>query len=275
MSELSTRIANLPAGKLQLLLREMAKKKSGATESKITPRARTGGAFPLSFAQQRLWFLDQLDPGNHIYNEASAIRLTGTLNTPALERSFDEIIRRHEVLRTTFSTHEGQPVQVIAPHLKLQLTHVDLSEFDDAVREAETNRLAIAEALRPFDLSSAPFMRVTLVRLSAAEHVLLLTMHHIISDAWSTGILIRELVTLYTAYCEGRTSPLAKLSVQYADYAGWQRRWLNGEELDRQLDYWRKELSGAPPILNLPATGRARRSGVTTVATIPSFCPKP
>ena len=253
MSEVSTRIANLPAAKLQLLLREMAKKKSGATESKITPRARTGGAFPLSFAQQRLWFLDQLDPGNHIYNEASAIRLTGTLNTQALARSFDEIIRRHEVLRTTFSTQDGQPVQVIAPHLKLQLSHVDLSEFDDGAREAEIERLAIAESLRPFDLSAAPFMRVMLVRMSKEEHVLLLTMHHIISDAWSTGILIRELVTLYMAYSEGRTSPLAKLPVQYADYAAWQREWLSGAELERQLDYWRKELSGTPPVINLPA----------------------
>jgi alpha-ketoglutarate-dependent taurine dioxygenase len=257
MSEISARIANLPAGKLQLLLREMAKKKVGATESKITPRARGGVSFPLSFAQQRLWFLDQLDPGNHIYNEPSAIRLEGALNTAALTRSFDEIIRRHEVLRTTFSTEDGQPVQVIEPHLKLQLPLVDLCELDDAARKSETERLAIAEALRPFDLSSAPFLRVTLLRMSAEEHVLLLTMHHIISDAWSTGILIRELATLYVAYSGGRTSPLAELSVQYADYAVWQREWLNGEVLERQLDYWRKELSGAPPILNLP-TDRPR-----------------
>jgi alpha-ketoglutarate-dependent taurine dioxygenase len=252
MSEVSARIANLPAGKLQLLLREMAKKKSGATEQKITPRPRASASYPLSFAQQRLWFLDQLDPGNHIYNEPSAIRLAGALNPSALARSFDEIIRRHEVLRTTFSTQEGEPVQVIAPHLKLQLSLVDLSELADDAHEAETERLAIAEALRPFDLSSAPFMRVTLVRKSAADHVLLLTMHHIISDAWSTGILIRELMTLYVAYADGRTSPLAKLSVQYADYAVWQRKWLNDKELERQLAYWRKELSGAPPVMNLP-----------------------
>ncbi len=253
MSELSARIANLPGGKLQLLLREMAKKKTGATESKIIPRPRTGGSFPLSFAQQRLWFLDQLDPGNHIYNEASAIRLTGTFNAIALSQSFDEIIRRHEVLRTTFSTEEGQPVQVIAPQLRLQISLVDLTEFDEGARETELKQLAVAEALRPFDLSSAPFMRVTLVRMSNEVHVLLLTMHHIISDAWSTGILIRELVTLYMAYSNGRTSPLAKLPVQYADYAAWQREWLSGEVLDRQLDYWRKELSGAPQVINLPA----------------------
>lgn len=257
MSELSLRIANLPAGKLQLLLRERAKKKRDATESKITPRTRASASYPLSFAQQRLWFLDQLDPGNHIYNEPSAIRLAGTLNTSALARSFDEIIRRHEVLRTTFSTQEGHPAQVIAPYLKLQLSLVDLSELDDGAHEAETERLAIAEALRPFDLSSAPFMRVTLVRRSSEEHVLLLTMHHIISDAWSTGILIRELMTLYVAYSGGRNSPLAKLPVQYADYAVWQREWLNGEVLERQLDYWRKELSGAPPVMNLP-TDRPR-----------------
>jgi alpha-ketoglutarate-dependent taurine dioxygenase len=259
MSELSARIANLPAAKLQLLLREMAKTKSGATESKITPRARAGASFPLSFAQQRLWFLDQLDPGNHIYNEASAIRLTGTFNAMALAQSFDEIIRRHEVLRTTFGTEEGQPAQVIAPHLQLQISLVDLTEFDEGRREAELKQLAVAEAFRPFDLSSAPFMRVNLVRMSNDEYVLLLTMHHIISDAWSTGILIRELVTLYVAYSNGRTSPLAKLPVQYADYAVWQREWLNGAELERQLEYWRKELSGAPPVINLP-TDRPRQA---------------
>ncbi len=210
--------------------------------------------FPTSFAQQRLWFLDQLISGNAIYNVPTVIRLTGSLNLAALEQTFSEIVRRHEALRTTFKVLDGQPVQVIAPNLSIPLSVVDLREFPECDRELQAQQLLAAEFERPFDLSSGPLLRVMLFELSETEHILLLNMHHIICDDWSIGVLIRELGTLYTAFTNFRynvSTSLPELPLQYPDFAEWQREWLQGEVLENQLAYWRQQLNGIP-VLNLP-----------------------
>jgi len=220
---------------------------------------------PLSLAQQRLWFLDQLEPGSTVYNSPAAVRFIGALNNAALEQAFNEVVRRHEVLRTSFSTRAANPVQIIASSLQVPLPIIDLSELPAARAEDEIQRLSRLEARRAFDLRHGALLRTKLLRVSAEEHVVLLSMHHIISDGWSIGILIREVAALYSAYTRGEESPLEKLPVQYADFAQWQRTWLQGEVLSAQVDYWRAELAGAPAVLNLPldrprlpATGRHR-----------------
>ena len=217
----------------------------------IEPVPRDGD-LPLSFAQQRLWFIDQLDPGNSVYNFPVAVRLKGVLNLAALERSLNEIVRRHEALRTTFSTVDGQPTQVIASRLSIGLPVVDLRKLSEVAAEKEVQRLVVEEARRPFDLAKGPLLRASVLQLAEDEQVGLLTMHHIVSDGWSAGILIREMATLYHAYCSESPSPLAELPIQYADFAYWQRKWLQGEVLQRQLDYWKKQLDCAPPLLELP-----------------------
>lgn len=207
---------------------------------------------PLSFAQQRLWVLTQLDPDGASYNLPIALRLSGALDAPALERSVNELIRRHEALRTTVSLSDGQPVQVVAPASAMSMPVVTLDHLETSEREAAVLRLATAEAQRPFELAYGPMLRVTLLRLHAEEHVLLMTMHHIVSDAWSSHILVREMTELYIAQVQGRSASLPELPVQYADFAVWQRQWLSGARLDRQLDYWKERLAGGLEPLNLP-----------------------
>ena len=207
---------------------------------------------PLSFAQQRLWFLDQLEPGSSFYNIPAAVRLHGVLNVAALERTLSEVVRRHEVLRTHFMAVDGEPVQVIEAAAPLQLEVLDLSALEEEAREAEVLRLAQLEASRPFDLWRGPLLRVGLLRLGKEEHVALVTMHHIVSDGWSMGVFINEVATLYAAYVRGEESPLEELPIQYADFAHWQRGWLQGEVLAAQLDYWRAELADAPTVIDLP-----------------------
>jgi amino acid adenylation domain-containing protein len=215
-------------------------------------RVSRDGRLPLSFAQQRLWFLDQYEPGSAVYNVAGALRLKGLVDVGALERSVNEIIRRHESLRTTFAMVEGEPVQVICPSLSISVVMVDLTEQPESEREDRAQRLASEEARRPFDLARGPLLRASLIRLSEAEHVLVLTMHHIVSDGWSMGVLYRELSVLYRAFSQGQPSPLTELPIQYGDFAVWQREWLKGEVLQSQLAYWKKQLEGAPGVLNLP-----------------------
>jgi amino acid adenylation domain-containing protein len=217
----------------------------------VVPTERRG-VLPLSFAQERLWFIDRMEPGSAAYNLPVAGRLEGALDEAALERSLGEIVRRHESLRTTFAEVDGSPVQVIAPFGGFTLLVDDLSGLAEADREAAVRRRAGEEALRAFDLAAGPLFRAVLLRLGAEDHVLLLSMHHIVTDGWSMGVLQRELGALYAAYREGRTSPLRELPVQYADYAVWQREQLEGEALDRQLAYWRERLAGAPELLELP-----------------------
>ena len=220
---------------------------------------------PLSFAQERLWFLDQLEPGSPFYNMPAAVRVSGPLDVAALRASLNEIVSRHEALRTTFATVDGRPVQRIAEQLPVPLEVVDLSAAAEAEREAEIRSRAIAEAQRPFDLSAGPLLRVCLLRASDTEHVFLLTMHHIVSDGWSMGVFIRELAALYQAFSAGQPSPLEALAVQYADYAVWQREWLSGAVLEEQLDYWQRQLGDAPAALELPdgpaASGGAELPG--------------
>jgi amino acid adenylation domain-containing protein len=217
----------------------------------MLPVPRTG-KLALSFAQQRLWFFDQLEPGLPAYNIPAAVRLKGPFNLAALEHSLDEIVRRHESLRTSFGKIDGQPTQVIAPTLTIKLPLVDLRKVPATERETEVLRLVAAEAQRSFDLSQGPLVRGTVLRLGDEEHVGLLTMHHIVSDGWSTGILVRELATLYVAFCAGSSSPLPALPIQYADFAHWQRQWLQGEVLETQIGYWKKQLAGAPALIDLP-----------------------
>jgi alpha-ketoglutarate-dependent taurine dioxygenase/acyl carrier protein len=210
---------------------------------------------PLSFAQQRLWFLHQLEPGSHAYTLPSAVRLKGRLDVDALQQSLNEIMRRHEILRTTFGVKEGQAVQIIAPAQKLPLQRLDICQWSEKEREAQVRQLIIEAASDVFDLSRGPLIRAKLVRLSEEEHVLLLTMHHIVSDAWSTGIFIEEAARLYAAISSGAgaaATTLEPLPIQYADYAVWQREWLTADVLDQQLSYWKERLQGASPLLALP-----------------------
>jgi hypothetical protein len=207
---------------------------------------------PLSYAQQRLWFVDQVEPNQPHFNNPRAMRMNGALNVAALEQSLSEITRRHEVLRTTFTSINDEPCQIIAPFAPITLPVIDLSHLKQTEREPEAHRLANEEAVTPFDLSRGPLVRLSLLKLSSDEHVLLLTKHHIVTDRWSIGLFIEELMTLYTAFSAGKPLPLPELPVQYADHAVWQRNWLQGEVLDRDLDYWRKQLAGAPAVLNLP-----------------------
>lgn len=230
--------------------------RSDKSRQAIAPIARTGN-LPLSFAQQRLWFLDQMEPGNPLYNISTAVRLKGSLDLAVLEQSLNEIVRRHEALRTTFKTVDGHPVQEIAPALKLTLPVLDWRQVEANEREAEVLRLAENEAQQPFDLAKGPLIRITLIRLAETEYVALFTMHHIISDAWSMGLLVRELTTLYEAFSTSQPSPLPELSIQYPDFAAWQRQWLQGEVLENQLSYWRKQLGGNLPVVQLP-TDRPR-----------------
>ncbi|MFP2903051.1 condensation domain-containing protein, partial [Corallococcus sp. 4LFB] len=244
----------------------------GAQPPPLVPRGHSE-ATPLSFAQQRLWFLDQLQPGSALYNLPAAVRLTGRLDEQALRRTFQELVRRHESLRTTFHSVAGEPVQHVAASLELPLEVVDLQSLAQDAREAAVKGRVAAAIQQPFDLSQGPLLRTMLVRLAETEHVLVLVMHHIVSDGWSMGVLVREVTELYTAYSELRPSALPELPVQYADYAAWQRSWLRGEVLEGQLAWWRQQLEGAPHALELP-TDRPRPAvqrfhGATTMARWP------
>ncbi|HKP75085.1 MAG TPA: amino acid adenylation domain-containing protein, partial [Longimicrobiaceae bacterium] len=208
------------------------------------------GPLPLSFAQERLWFLDRLEPGSPVYNLPVVLRLEGTLDVAALERTVAEIVRRHEALRTTFAMIDGAPVQVIHDASDgATLSIQDAAAMDDGALRERIESLAEA----PFDLERGPLCRAVLLRRSDHEHVLLLLTHHVISDGWSVGVLLREVAALYTAFAAGEGSPLAPLPVQYADYAAWQRAHLEGDRLDAQLGWWRERLAGAPAVLELPA----------------------
>jgi non-ribosomal peptide synthetase component F len=223
----------------------------------IEPAPRPDGRAPLSLAQQRLWFLDQLEPGNLFYNIPTVIRMTGDLKVEALEAALNEIIRRHESLRTTFGDEGGEPVQIIHEHLPISPDIIDLRGLSEAEREEEAARL-IREIVRtPFNLATGPLLRARLIRLTDDEHIAVLVMHHIISDGWSMGVFVQELTTLYEAFVQGQDSPLPPLRIQYADYAIWQRQHFEGEALEKQLDYWREQLAGLPPLLELP-TDRPR-----------------
>ncbi|HEY0170318.1 MAG TPA: amino acid adenylation domain-containing protein [Pyrinomonadaceae bacterium] len=263
MSDLTKILESLSPHKrqlLELMLQEKARKAEAAPQKAAPveiPRREKFSPGPVSSAQQRLWFIDQLDPGTPAFNIPAAVRLRGPLDVRVLVDCFDEIVRRHETLRTGFASDDGLPVQVIAPSLKFEIPSVDLRHLPEAERAAEVRRLVTAECQRSFDLSRPPLMRATLVTTGEQERVLVLMMHHIIGDVWSVRVVMKELAALYEAFSAGRPSPLPELPIQYCDYATWQREWLRGEALRAQLAYWRGKLDGMPEALELP-TDRPR-----------------
>ncbi|WP_224362051.1 non-ribosomal peptide synthetase [Hyalangium versicolor] len=220
-------------------------------------RAERPAHLPLSFAQERLWFLEQLEPGTGRYNLPAAVSLRGELDTCALEWSLSEIVRRHEALRTTFPLHDGHPVQAITAPSAVELPFLDLRSMPALEREAEVRALITREAQAPFSLATGPLLRARLLRLGAQEHILLLTLHHIIADGWSVGVLVRELTALYAARTSATAPSLPEPPIQYADFTLWQREWLQGEALQTQLSFWKERLAGAPAALEL-ATDRPR-----------------
>lgn len=240
----------------------------------ITPVSRRSESnLPLSFSQQRLWFLDQLNPGNAFFNIVFAIRLSGSLKVAALSESLNELVRRHEILRTTFQEVNGEPAQVISPIAKVALPLISLRKLPAELRETEAQRLASAEARAPYSLSAGPLLRANLLQLNAHEYMLLFSMHHIVSDGWSMGVLVKEVAALYEAFALGKASPLPELPVQYADFAAWQRGSMQSERLESQLSYWQKQLADLPSPLELPAD-RPRPtsptfSGATQFFTLP------
>jgi amino acid adenylation domain-containing protein len=237
------------------------------------PRRTQQNLVPLSFAQERQWFLHELEPDSPAYNIAPAYHLSGSLDLPALEQSLNEIIRRHEALRTTFSVVRGQPVQVIAAQQTFQLPLLDLRDLTVSQREIEAQHLCLERARLPFDLRQGPLFRPALLQLADDQHILLLSMHHIVSDGWSMGVLMHELSTLYLAFSQHKPSPLPDLPIQYADYALWQRQWLQGERLEAPLAYWKEQLTGAPQVLDLPSDRPRPQTGsyegAVQTATLP------
>ncbi len=251
-------VVNISEAKRALLQKYLRGEVDGDLTSSRSIARRSGATTPQpSFAQERLWFLDQLMPASPVFNVPIAVRLSTPIDLRALQRSLQEIGRRHEVFRTTFMTVEGKPEPVVSADPDLQLAVIDLTTLREPEREMEARRLIKAEALRPFDLTRGPLIRTGLIRLNGQESIFLLTMHHIISDGWSIVLFFQELSALHRAFTSGDPSPLAELAIQFADYAAWQREWLRGEVLERQLSYWKNQLSGELPVLELP-TDRPR-----------------
>jgi acyl carrier protein len=250
----------------------LKRSESGLLAPPIVPVARDR-ALPLSFAQQRLWIHDQMEPNSALYNVPRAIRMRGGLNVPALVEALSCMVQRHEILRTTYGVEKEQPVQIVSAGLTIPLEIIDLTTVPEASRENEARRFAQREAETAFDLAKGPILRPFLLRLGEEDHILLLNTHHIANDGWSNGVFTRDLTLLYEAALEGRPASLPELPVQYADYAVWQRNWLQGEILERQLAYWKTRLEGAPPVLALP-TDRPRPAvqtfrGATENAVLP------
>lgn len=254
--DISDRRLALSEEKRALLQQRLRRAAVSATTGSAFPpalprRPKPQDAAPLSFAQQRLWFLDQFAPGNPFYNVPFAVPFPFPLNPAVMERAVNEIIRRHESLRTKFALEGGNPVQIVVPEIHLKIDVLDLRSLAKPERDAEALRLATEEARTPFDLSSGPLIRMRLLQLESANYLLLLTLHHIVADGWSVTVFSRELAALYVAYATGRPSPLQELPLQYPDFAVWQREYLQGDVLEKQLTYWRKQLSELP-ILRLP-----------------------
>jgi amino acid adenylation domain-containing protein len=267
-------IQNLSSEKREQLRARLIAKGVDLQALPVLRRPPDQRVIPASFAQQRLWFLDQLQPGSPVYNVPATVRLTGPLDAKVLARTLNEVVRRHDVLRTRFALANDMPIQVVAPALDLELPQTDLSALPEAERALRAGELARHEAWVPFDLAAGPLVRAHLLRTSEAEHILLLTVHHIVCDAWSMGVLSREVAALYAAYERGLPSPLPPLQLQYADYAYWQRHWLGDEVLQAQIDYWKRQLADAPALSTLP-TDRLRppvqtHHGATLVVRLPA-----
>ncbi len=257
MSNLTRKIAELSPEKRNRLLQKLKKEKNWQVHSKISPVDRSSGKFLLSYAQERLWFLEQLDPGTSVYNVPYNFRFDGPFNVDALKKALQTVIKRHDILRTTFRAVEGQPVQAVSAEPLSELVFLDISDLSTADLEDTVIRLVDEEAQKPFDIQTGPLFRATLVRLHEEVHGLLLTMHHIISDGSSLEILVHELIVLYEAFAHDKPHQLPELQIQYVDYAAWQRNCLQGDVLEKLLSYWKPQLSGAPATLELP-TDRPR-----------------
>jgi hypothetical protein len=247
-------LAGLSPAKRALIELTLLKKKAASGEPKqLISRRPAGLPAPLSFYQQGLWVLNQLMPNTSLYHVPKGMRLTGELNISTLKQALDYLVARHEALRTSFTTCDGVPVQVVRELLTLDLPLFDLSTMPETAREAETRRVLVEEACRPFDLSTGPLIKACLLRLDEREHILLITMHHIVTDGWSMGIFERELTLLYEAFINAQPSPLPELPVQYPDYALWHREWFQGPVYESQLAYWKNVFKTEPPVIELPA----------------------
>ncbi|SEM89758.1 non-ribosomal peptide synthetase [Lihuaxuella thermophila] len=271
MSKLHERLSSLSAEKRALIEKLLKQKQESQAKAGIPVQSRDSLSFPLSFTQQRLWILNQLEPGNPFYNVPSVFRLKGSLDMDALKRTLNEMVRRHEVLRTTFAENEeGQPVQRISPSQQMEMRVMDLRNLDAEKREVEKERLIQEEALYSFNLSEGPLFRALLLHLEDDEYLFMVTMHHTVFDGWSLSVFVREMCALYEAFCQGEASPLPLPNVQYADYACWQRERLQGELVEKQLQYWKSKLGGALPVLELP-TDRPRPAVQTFKGTYHSI----
>ena len=253
---LEERIGSLSPERRAVLEKLLRERHQGAALPAPIGRRSSPGPLPLSYAQQRLWFLDQLMPGTTLFNLSTAYPITGEVDPAVLESSLNEIVRRHEVLRTTFRALNGEPYQLVASSFWLNLRLADLRSKPASRRAEASIALASEEAQRPFDLARGPLLRTALVRMDSQSYVFLLTIHHIISDAWSTGVFWEELNKIWDAFAEGKPSPVPELPIQYADFAVWERDWLKGPGLLKQLAYWREQLGGMT-VLQLP-TDRPR-----------------
>jgi len=244
----------MPPERRRLLALMLKERGIAAAPKQTIPRRREAASFlPLALNQEGLWFIEQLDPGKANYNIPGTVRLQGRLHRAAMEQSLSEIVRRHEVLRTTFGVNEeGAPIQKIAAAAPLQLPLLDLQTLPPEPRENEARRLATAAAQRPFDLAAGPLFRAQLLQLGADDHALLFNMHHLVADGWSMGIFTREFSALYQAFCRGEASPLPELPIQYADFARWERDRMRGDKLEATLAYWRQQLAGSTLMLVLP-----------------------
>lgn len=253
MRDVFERLNRLSPEKRMLLEQQLEQKRGAKQQERRIQRQDESGVFPLSFAQERLWFLDQLEPGSAMYNLPVHIWLRGQLDTLALQQSLNTLVERHQILRTVYTSQDSRPLQSIQPFVAFSLPGAQIEGVSEDEREAQIQSLTAQEASRPFDLEHGPLFRMRLLRKSAEEHVLLLTFHHIVFDGWSAGIFQRELTALYKAYCTKQPSPLADVSLQYVDFAVEQRQWLQGERLEQQLVYWQKQLENMPfSVLALP-----------------------
>jgi amino acid adenylation domain-containing protein len=260
MSDLLKKLESFSPEKRELILQHLRTQQPNSSTDRQTssiPVISRDRLIPLSFAQSRLWFLDRMDPDNAIYNMSSAMLLNGRLNMEAFERALSAIVMRHEVLRTTFDIVDGSPVQIISPTESVPLQVLDWRTVTESKQLVAIQQFAENESEQSFDLTNGPLLRVILIRLAEESQALLVTMHHIISDGWSVGIFSQELSSLYSAFSIGTACSLPELSIQYADFAHWQRQWLSGEVLETQLAYWQQQLAGSPPLLELP-TDRSR-----------------
>ncbi len=276
MSNLSARISALSPEQRALLEKQLQAARRDSLALQTITRRREADFYPLSLEQEHLWFLDQMEPGSSAYNISSSFQLSGVLDFDSLERSFGELVRRHESLRTSFPAADGRPRQVVAPPLTFRLPVVDLADVPKAAQSDGFERLVNERAREPFDLSRGPLIRACLFRLNETEHRLLLTLHHIITDKWSFALLWRELTTLYDAFSKGLPSPLPELPIQFADYALWQRRWLEGEVLESSWrtgrGNWpaRRSSSTCPPTGRVPRARPSAARGCTGLDPAPS-----